>query len=694
MLRRYRPAPFPAPWEGRHDPRSELAEVVGEGGSGGLELRTAQGQHLVVPAAQVQPGVECTPGTRVTLLGGDTWQVVPLRADPQELAWSHTWLASLHGAGLQVEANLESLLCERLRRVPFGAVAPTPLRRFLRALLEQAVGRFPQQDFGRSLEEEQALLARRLERLGVSGLSVGRLPMWGDPWELLEILAQRANATLARARSALRLVACEREPLLPTEGPSEDVDPLNDHPVWLLLLPSTARRLEAAQVLRTHRDEPASALSAAVGDSRRLLLGAAEPEPRGATIIRLPTRPAAAAPAGERRVAEEPAAEGPVAVQAGPRSLSPEEEKVRREREEALLREFGLPVQGSCRCEHLVALAPERRQALAYALVELARSSHLADGLFEELVLLAPECFHPWLGELDPVHEPQSLAWVGAPEESTAFALPLLEHSSALSLREHVGGLGRSRELRRLERQPANELAMALLVLARSGAPRALEGLERWLGRTATPAAEVVGLLGLAGWAVHEGRLVRVWQQQAWRVVGDAQGEGVRFGAARAPCAVCGRLLLRLLELPQGTAEPLLLYTCASCVAGGEGLYHVRLSPRGPYTLRVARPHAAPQLHLPRWEVLAAAPVRLEPAPAAMPAHLEAAELLTRVGGAPSWLQSPATRLRCPLCHQPLRFAAQFAEPPGQRWSPHGPGLLYAFHCPGCRVVSTLVQHA
>jgi hypothetical protein len=68
---------------------------------------------------------------------------------------------------------------------------------------------------------------------------------------------------------------------------------------------------------------------------------------------------------------------------------------------------------------------------------------------------------------------------------------------------------------------------------------------------------------------------------------------------------------------------------------------------------------------------------------------------VARLGGTPNWVQYPDA-CTCPRCSAPMRFAAQFLDPKGgdgdDTWSRADAGLLYAFECLPCRVVTTAVQ--
>ena len=70
-------------------------------------------------------------------------------------------------------------------------------------------------------------------------------------------------------------------------------------------------------------------------------------------------------------------------------------------------------------------------------------------------------------------------------------------------------------------------------------------------------------------------------------------------------------------------------------------------------------------------------------------AHGKKAGRKSKVGGKASWVQQDESP-DCPKCAEPMAFAAQLAS---DRWIAYSDmGLLYAFVCPECCVVATLVQ--
>ena len=61
----------------------------------------------------------------------------------------------------------------------------------------------------------------------------------------------------------------------------------------------------------------------------------------------------------------------------------------------------------------------------------------------------------------------------------------------------------------------------------------------------------------------------------------------------------------------------------------------------------------------------------------------------SKLGGAPSWIQLEE-RPDCPKCEKPMGFFLQLASNSDVMFGDMG--MLYAFACPRCRVLATLVQ--
>jgi hypothetical protein len=61
----------------------------------------------------------------------------------------------------------------------------------------------------------------------------------------------------------------------------------------------------------------------------------------------------------------------------------------------------------------------------------------------------------------------------------------------------------------------------------------------------------------------------------------------------------------------------------------------------------------------------------------------------SKLGGEPNWIQSDSTP-DCPRCDAPMAFAAQLASDKHIAYSDMG--LLYAFVCPECKILATLIQ--
>ncbi|HEX7843123.1 MAG TPA: hypothetical protein VF469_36875 [Kofleriaceae bacterium] len=368
----------------------------------------------------------------------------------------------------------------------------------------------------------------------------------------------------------------------------------------------------------------------------------------------------------------------------------------RREREVQLLQRHSLDPERGPHWETLVSLPQERRAALAADLMELKRTSHLFERLFEDLVTLAPELFHPWLTDLDWRGEPESLAWVRAPWTNVTFAPQILEAGTAVgALRDPVpvGTVGPGLELARRDRAPSNEVGAAALVLARSGCPEAIAALERWLRSGCVQPEEVEDLFAAAGagWSFHRGALRQLWgHRPAYRVRTTADGPVRQFVTTKMQCARCGAPLIELFQGAPRELVPFPLFTCLGCSMSVDS-YVVEVNANDEPKQRWSewfKRRKEPSLH----SMPAPAAVALEPALLAVPWDA-GGDQLNRLGGAPSWnpVKGPLYGgLSCPRCKVPMEFLAQFPDPEDSDSSL--PDMYYVAGCVSCRVASTAYQ--
>jgi hypothetical protein len=361
-------------------------------------------------------------------------------------------------------------------------------------------------------------------------------------------------------------------------------------------------------------------------------------------------------------------------------------------REHALLRQYGLEPNGRSHWPRLVELPPARRRALAADLVQLKRESHLFDELFEELVTVEPELFHPSLAVLDWRTEPESLAWTRAPYGDVTFAVALLANTNAVALRNDVpvGTIGPGYELARRARAPANDLAAAALTLARSGCPEAISALAQWIKESQISSDHVNDLLTPTGWQVHEGALRQQWgHRRAFHAKAVADGPGGLFVASKIACPTCATPLLRLFEGAPEAVVPFPLFTCADCAWRTRSPYCVKLGPHDePVPIMLAEP-SGDRAALEREALPVPLTVVFEPAPRAVPHGNDVIQHMARVGGEPSWIaiRGPLTAgPHCPTCSVPAEFLAQFADPRQDG------DMFYVFGCTSCRVAMTLFE--
>jgi len=136
------------------------------------------------------------------------------------------------------------------------------------------------------------------------------------------------------------------------------------------------------------------------------------------------------------------------------------------------------------------------------------------------------------------------------------------------------------------------------------------------------------------------------------------------------------------------------LFTCASCAVLDIQPYYVEVTPSGdPVVLLQQELDDDYEPAIKRDGIPASLAVALEPGPWAVPDDIDEFEHVTRVGGVPSWVQSPQTAGPCPICSTPMEFIAQFPDPPGDLWS-GDTGMFYVFACAPCRVAASFVQNA
>jgi hypothetical protein len=169
-------------------------------------------------------------------------------------------------------------------------------------------------------------------------------------------------------------------------------------------------------------------------------------------------------------------------------------------------------------------------------------------------------------------------------------------------------------------------------------------------------------------------------------------------GAGAAVCGVCGRRAHHLLTLdpvPAGlgvTSVPaLVLQTCFHCIWQESELWwkHDAAGRPAPHPQQRGDPDHAEE-RAPFQETTA----RLIPTPARwywQEANDER-QNLARLGGYPSWLQSPGYP-QCPDCGKTMPFLLQLdTGPPGDGGETFADGLLHTFWCDACRVSVSIPQ--
>jgi hypothetical protein len=183
-----------------------------------------------------------------------------------------------------------------------------------------------------------------------------------------------------------------------------------------------------------------------------------------------------------------------------------------------------------------------------------------------------------------------------------------------------------------------------------------------------------------------------------WHLDSDVVGAGRFGGVVDTLCAVCGGSLHRLIafdQAPVRVPDELQVVTCLSCLGWSRPVMYFahdgsRVRPAGPGLARQQPKFPAdplPDTALtirrtpPRW--------RLQDW-----AISNGHENLHRIGGEPTWIQSPEYPA-CPGCQRTMRFLLQldslrFADGRGWLWG--SGGILYAFWCDTCSLSATLWQ--
>jgi hypothetical protein len=184
----------------------------------------------------------------------------------------------------------------------------------------------------------------------------------------------------------------------------------------------------------------------------------------------------------------------------------------------------------------------------------------------------------------------------------------------------------------------------------------------------------------------------------SWHPGSERVGAGRFGGLVDTLCAVCAGPLHRLIAFDQPPVHVpggLQVVTCLSCLGWSRHVMFFthdgsRVCPAGPDLIRQEPKY--PANPLPETEVT----IRRSPPRWRLQdwAVSNGYENLHRVGGEPTWIQSPDYPA-CPDCQRTMRFLLQFdsLEIEGGPWWLWGSGgIMYAFWCDACSLTGTLWQ--
>ena len=188
-------------------------------------------------------------------------------------------------------------------------------------------------------------------------------------------------------------------------------------------------------------------------------------------------------------------------------------------------------------------------------------------------------------------------------------------------------------------------------------------------------------------------------ESPTWHLDAPTVGSGRFGGVADSACAVCDEPLHRLLALddvPEEVAPGIEVVTCLSCLGWSVPVMYFRHGPEG--GVQPVVPQGTDAARRDPADPLPEVTVTFKRTPARWQlqdwGHSNGRQNLHRLGGEPTWIQSPDYPA-CLDCGQAMTFFLQLDSldiEGGPWWLWGSGGAMYAFWCDRCRLTATFWQ--